>query len=115
MKRYLLLPLLYLLTYNASALDVTDKLANTILENDLFLTKILRSDNEQYYVEVSIKDLIIKETCLFGEKYNYIYSVDCDVDNAEGSPTLPIIRWDCTTGSKSNGTSDRASMTSAER
>lgn len=90
MKRSILLPLLCLLSYNATALRFVDKLSDNIRENDLFLTKVLCSDDNQFFVEVSTKDLIIKETSLFGERYSYINSVDCHTNNIEGNPALPL-------------------------
>lgn len=87
----LLLPLLSLLPYHLMALNIADQLLpNSIKENDLFLTKILRGDNEQYLVEVTTKDLTIKDTYLWGEKFSYVYSKDCHVGDIAGNPALPI-------------------------
>ena len=90
MKRSLLWPLLCLLSCNANALNMEDKQTYNTTENDLFITRILRSDIMQYYVEVSTKDLIIKETCLNGERFNLVYSQDCHFGDIEGNPALPI-------------------------
>lgn len=90
MKRSFLLPLLCLFSYNAIALNKEDKLTNSIRENDLFVTKILQNDNRQYFVEVSTKDIIVKDLDLFGERFSYVYSRDCHIGNIEGYPALPI-------------------------
>lgn len=91
MKRVLIWPLLCLLSYNAAALSMADQSANDKLtENELFITNILQSDNEQYFVEVSIKDLIIKEIDIDGERFSVVSSKDCYTDDIEGNPTLPI-------------------------
>ena len=85
---YLLL--LCQLSFDAMALNIVDKPSNNKMENDLFLTKILRNDNKQYLVEVSTKDLIIGETNLFGKRYSYVKTKDCDAGDIEGHPALPI-------------------------
>lgn len=90
MKQTLLLPLLCLLSYNATALNIAEKFTDNIVENDLFITKILQSNQKQYYVEVSIKELIIKETYLKGERFSFVFSKDCETDIIEGNPILPI-------------------------
>ena len=90
MKHTLFLLLICWLPYNSIAQNISGKSSNDTRENDLFFTEVLRSDNVQYYVEVSTKDLAIKETVLFGEKYSYVYSTDCHVGDIEGNPALPI-------------------------
>ena len=89
MKIFLLL-ILSLLSCNAIGQNMPCILFNNISENDLFQTKILASDSEQYYVEVTTKDLNMKETVLFGEKYSFVDSKDCQVTGVDGNPSLPV-------------------------
>ena len=90
MKRLIIWSLFCLLSYNGVALHMSDKLNTNIAENDLFITKTIRSDNEQYFVEVLTKELTIHETFIDGEKFCYVCSKDCPADNIEGNPTLPL-------------------------
>ena len=69
---------------------MSDKHSTNIAENDLFITKTIRSDNEQYFVEVLTKELTIHETIIDGEKFCYVRSKDCPAENIEGNPTLPL-------------------------
>lgn len=90
MKRSLILLFLYLLYYNVISLTAADMLFSDIVEKELFTTKILRNDNNQYFVEVSTKDLPLSKVSFSGERFTLINSSDCEFDNLEGNPALPL-------------------------